>query len=236
MSDEDCPSRSEWEEIQHQLQTDPTAFKRLIEPQLRRQYQQALEALRVKMQKPRREREDVWKKLTKLETSGDPALEHIPSLIELERTTREAGGTAYIDVEIAVFKALAQLSHPDLIPFLLEAFQYRRRQDSFGGRRRAYAVDITATIAARTGAPQALAALDEMLAHPDPKLRGEALIVIYEVYGRNEVDLPSSLLDRFWELGLEDPNRRVRQSALAALQHLGYISYEDAMEYLKGKG
>jgi hypothetical protein len=31
--------------VLHLLQTDPDAFERLIEPQMRRQYQQALEAL-----------------------------------------------------------------------------------------------------------------------------------------------------------------------------------------------
>jgi hypothetical protein len=218
------------------LQTDPAAFERIIEPQLRRQYQQALEALCAEMQNPHRERAVVSQRTTRLVTSGWPSPEHIPTLIELERITREAGGTAYVHVEETVFREMARLSHPDLIPFLVEAFQYRRRYDKFAGRRREYAVDIAATIAARIGDPQAITALGEMLADPTPKIRGVALIIIYEAYEREGCDMPSSLLDTFWQLGRNDPNQRVRQTALAVLQRLGHISYEEAMEYLEDRG
>lgn len=221
--------------ILHLLETDQAAFERIIEPQLRRQYQQALEALCAEMQNPDREREVVWKKLSSLETSGRPAPEHIPTLIELERITREAGGTAYCAVEETVFKEMASLSHPDLIPFLVEAFQYRRRYDNFAVRRREYSVDIVAVIAARTGALQAIAVLGEMLADPTPKIRGVALDIIYEAYEREGCEMPPPLLDYFWQLGRDDPDRRVRQTALAFLQHLGHVSYEEAMEYLEGR-
>ena len=214
------------------LETDPAAFERIIEPQLRRQYQQALEALHAEMQNPHRERAAVSQRITKLLTSGRPAPEHIPALIELERITREAGGTAYVKVEATVFREMARLSHPDLIPFLVEAFQYRRRYDNFAGRRREYAVDIAAVIAARTGVPQAIAALGEMLAHPTPEIRGMALVIIYEAYEREGCDMSSSLLDHFWQLGRSDPDHRVRQTALAFLQRLGHISYQEAMQYL----
>jgi len=221
--------------ILHLLETDQAAFERIIEPQLRRQYQQALEVLCVEMQNPDREREVVWKKLSKLRTSGRPAPEHIPTMIELERITRETGGTAYVAVEETIFEEMASLSHPDLMPFLVEAFQYRRRYDKFAGRRREYAADIAATIAACTGAPQAMAALGEMLADPTPRIRGVAMIVIYEAYERAGNDMPPPLLDYFWQLGRDDPDRRVCQTALAFLQRLGHVSYEEAMEYLEGR-
>ena len=221
--------------ILHLLETDQAAFERIIEPKLRRQYQQALEVLCVEMKNPDREREVVWKKLSKLKTSGRPAPEHIPTMIELERITRETGGTAYVAVEETIFEEMASLSHPDLIPFLVEAFQYRRRYDKFAGRRREYAADIAATIAACTGAPQAIAALGRMLADPMPKIRGVAMMVIYEAYERAGNDVPPSLLDTFWQLGRDDPDRRVRQTALAVLQRLGHVSYEEALEYLEGR-
>ena len=221
--------------ILHLLETDQAAFERIIEPKLRRQYQQALEVLCVEMKNPDREREVVWKKLSKLKTSGRPAPEHIPTMIELERITRETGGTAYVAVEETIFEEMASLSHPDLIPFLVEAFQYRRRYDKFAGRRREYAADIAATIAACTGAPQAIAALGRMLADPAPKIRGVAMMVIYEAYERAGNDVPPSLLDTFWQLGRDDPDRRVRQTALAVLQRLGHVSYEEALEYLEGR-
>ena len=217
------------------LETDQVAFERAIEPQLRRQYQQALEALCVEMQNPHRERATVSRRITRLETSGRPAPEHIPTLIELERITREAGGTAYVYVEETVFRAMARLSHPDLIPFLVEAFQNRRRYDKFAGQRREYAVDIAATIAARTGAPRAITALGEMLADPTPKIRGVALVIIYEAYEREGCEMPPDLLDQFSRLGRKDPDRRVRQTALAFLQRLGQISYAKALRYLEGE-
>jgi hypothetical protein len=156
-------------------------------------------------------------------------------MIEVERVTREAGGTAYVDVEDTIFKEMARLSHPDLIPFLVEAFQYRRRYDKFAGRRREYSVDIVATIAARTGAPQAISALDEMLADPKPEIRGVALVIVYEAYEREDWEMQPSVLETFWQLGRDDPDRRVRQTALACLQRLGHVSYAEAMKYLEGQ-
>jgi hypothetical protein len=217
----------------HLLETDPTAFERLIEPRLRQQYQEGLKALYVEMQNPHRERKVVSQLITKLHTSGRPAPEHIPTLIELERITRAAGGTAYVEVEETIFREMARLSHPDLIPFLVEAFQYRRRHDNFAGRRREYPVDVAAVIAARTGAPQAITALGKMLADPTPRIRGVALVIIYEAYEREGCDMPPALLDYFWQLGRDDPDRRVRQTALACLQRLGHIGYAEAIKYLE---
>ena len=35
------------------------------------------------------------------------------------------------------------------------------------------------------------------------------------------------MLDLLWQLGRNDPSRRVRQTALAFLQRLGQVSYEE---------
>lgn len=220
------------QELQHLLNTDPTAFERLIAPRLHQRYQQALEALCVVLQNPRREREVVREHLRVWLTSGPPAPQHIATLVELERITRERGGTAYVEVEQRAFEELARLTHPDLIPFLLEAFHYRRKRDQFGGRRREYAVDIVSMIAARTGDSAAVAALAEMLADPDPEIRGITLHIIYEVFERAGVDLPPAVRALFRKLGCEDPDRRVRQTALAWLQRMGQISYQEAPAYL----
>lgn len=220
------------EELQRQLAADPTAFERLIAPRLQQQYQRALEALCLVMQDPQRKREVVREHLNAWLTSGRPALQHIPALVELERITREAGGTAYVEVEQRVFEEMARLTHPDLAPFLLAAFQYRRKRDQFAGRRREYAADIVAGIAARTEAPAAFSALAEMLADPTPEIRGVVLHIIYEAYEREGVAMPQPVRDLFWKLGREDPERRVRQSALAWLQRMGEISYAEALRYL----
>jgi len=221
--------------ILHLLETDPAAFERLIEPIMHRQYQAALAALRAGMENPARERKAVWGLLTALETSGRPAPQHIPALVELERIARETGGTAYCAVEETLFKEMAQLNHPDLVPFLLEAFRYRRPRDQFAGRRCEYSADVTVAIAARTGEPQAIAALGEMLADPTPKIRGITLVVIYEAYEREGCEMPPSLLDHFWRLAREDPDQRVRQTALAFLQRMGQVNCEEALRYLEGE-
>ena len=220
------------EDLMRLLDTDPTAFDRLIVPRLHKQYQQALEALCVVMQNPNRERKVVREHITAWLTSGQPAPQHIPTLAELERVTRERGGTAYVQVEQRVFEEMVQLSHPDLVPFLLEAFRYRRKRDRFGERRREYAVDIVSVIAARTRDSAAVAALVEMTADPKPKVRGIALHVIYEAFEREGVDMLPAVLDLFWKLGREDPDYRVRQMALAWLQKMGQIGYEEALDYL----
>lgn len=43
-------------------------------------------------------------------------------------------------------------------------------------------------------------------------------------------------MDRFWQMAEEDRARKVRQTALAVLQRLGLISYEEAMARLEGTG
>ena len=222
-------------ELKYQLHTDPIAFERLIAPRMRQQYQRALEALCVVMQDPQRTRETVREHLHAWLSSGRPAPQHIPALAELERITREAGGAAYVEVEQRVFEEMAQLAHPDLAPFLLAAFQYRRKRDQFAGRRREYAVDIVARIVVRTEDPGALSALAEMLADPTPEIRGVVLHIIYESYESEELDMPQPVRDLFWNLAREDPDRRVRQTALAWLQRMGEVSYAEALRYLDPK-
>ena len=163
---------------------DEETFRRIVEPQLRRQYQQALEALCAEMKNPDRERKVVWQRISQLMTSGILAQEHIPTLVELERIAREAGGTAYVEVEQTVFEEMAKLSHPDLVPFMIEAFRYRRRYDNFAVRRREYSVDVVAVVAARTGDARAIAAMGEMLEYPAAEVRGVSLDIIYEAYER----------------------------------------------------
>jgi hypothetical protein len=153
------------------------------------------------------------------------------------------GGTAYTDVEKMVFEALTELSSklnaddaeiPVLLDFLGEAFRYQRKHDKFAARRRDAALEIAATIAARTGHERALALLHEALAHPTPKIRGVAAIVIYETYEWLGCDVPSELVDRFWQMAEEDRAKKVRQTALAVLQRLGLISHEEAVAHLEG--
>ena len=209
------------------------AADRVIKLQFQQQYQEMLEVLCETMQDPDREREVVREQAGKLRGSGRPAPRHIPTLIKLERITREAGGTAFVDVERMGWEALSQLSHPELVPFLLEAFHYHRRHDNFGGRRRDWAVEITATIAARTDDPQALDALQEMLSASKPPIRGKALIAIYETYDWEKRELPAEVIERCWDMAENDRSGKVRQTAVAVLQRVGEVTYEEAMAYLE---
>jgi len=153
----------------HLLETAPefrTEFDRYIEARLRKQYGEALRELRAVMQNPDREREAVWKLITRVQTSGWPTPEHVPALIELERMARETGGTAYTNVEEMVFEELNRLVRREgesiakvreLLPFLGQAFRYLRKYDQFAARRRDAALEMTASIACLTGDKRALA-------------------------------------------------------------------------------
>ncbi len=222
-------------DVLHRLER--IAFDRLLKLQFRQQYQEALEVLCETMQNPDREREVVWKRLSKLKTSGRPAPEHLPTLIKLERITRETGGTAYVEVDKTVFEELARINHPETIPvdFLLEAFRYRRRYDNFARRRSAYAVELAATIAAQTDDVEALDALVEMLSDPKADIRGKAMVTLYNTYEWQGCKIPPILLDRLWDAARNDRSRKVRQTALAVLQRVGKVSHEEAMEYLEEK-
>ncbi len=240
---------AEW--LGHLLETDPAfraEFDQHVKAQLRVQYDQALRDLHAEMRNPDREREVVWQLISKVNTSGLPAPEHVPALIELERTTREVGGTAYVAVEGMIFEALSSVTGRHLcetwaentteahalLSFLEEAFRYRRKYDSFAARRRDASLEMAATIAARTGDERALALLHEALSRPTSKIRGVAAIVVYETYEWLGCDVPQELVDRFWQMAEEDRGKKVRQTALAVLQRLGLISYEEAMARLEG--
>ncbi|MFQ5812174.1 MAG: hypothetical protein ACE5I2_03125 [Anaerolineae bacterium] len=239
------------ERLGHLLDTDPAfraEFDRHVKAQLRVQYGQALRDLHAEMHNPDREREVVWRLISKVETSGLPAPEHIPALIDLERTTREVGGTAYVRVEGMIFEALGSVVSRHLceawaentaetrvlLSFLEEAFRYRRKYDGFTAGRRDASLEMAATIAARTGDERALALLQESLSHPTAKIRGVAAIVVYDTYEWLGCDMPQELVDRFWQMAEEDRGKKVRQTALAVLQRLGLISYEEAMRRLEG--
>ncbi|MCP4535870.1 MAG: HEAT repeat domain-containing protein [Chloroflexi bacterium] len=219
------------------------AADRVIKLRFRPQYQEALEVLCETMQNHDREREVVWKQISKLKRSGSPTPEHIPTLIELERITREAGGTAYVDVDRTVFEELARIDRPAMIPidFLLESFRYRRRYDNFARRRRVHAVKLAVTIAARTGDIKALDALIEMLSDPKSNIRGEAIVALYNAYKWECGDydeqnrMPAMLLDHIWDAARNDRSRQVRKTALTVLYHMGEVSYEEAVEYLEKK-
>lgn len=239
------------ERLGHLLDTDPAfraEFDRHVKAQLRVQYGQALRDLHAEMQNPDREREVVWRLISKVNTSGLPAPEHIPALIGLERTTREVGGTAYIAVEGMIFEALSSVvsrhlcetwaenavETRGLLSFLEETFRYERKYDNFAARRRDASLEMAATIAARTGDKRALALLHEALSHSTAKIRGVAAVVIYETYDWLGCDMPQELVGRFWQMAEEDRGKKVRQTALAVLQRLGLISYEEAMARLGG--
>lgn len=204
---------------------------------LQQQCQEALQTLCETMKEPDREREVVWEQLSDLRTSGSPGREHVTTLIELERITRESGGTAYMEVDKTVFDELERMDRPGAIPvgFLLGAFQYRRRYDNFARRRRARAVKLTATIVAQTGSAEALDALIEMLSDPRADVRGEAVVTMYNTYEWQGCQMPQVLVDQLWDAAQND-TRQVRQTALAVLQRVGAITYHEAMAYLDGEG
>lgn len=47
--------------------------------------------------------------------------------------------------------------------------------------------------------------------------------------------MPQVLVDQLWDAAQND-TRQVRQTALAVLQRVGAITYDEAMAYLDGEG
>lgn len=215
--------------------TDPyRGVPKEIRAVLQRQYQEALETLCETMKDPDRERKVIWEQLIDLQTSGIPDPSHIPTLIELERITRETGGDAYMKVDRTVFNELERIGRPEEIPvgFLLDAFQYRRRYDNFARRRRAWAVKLTATIAAQTGSAEALDALIEMMSDPRADVREKAIITMYSTYEWQGCEMPKILIDQLSDAAQNDA-RQVCQTALGVLQRAGAVSYDEAVAYLE---
>jgi hypothetical protein len=211
-------SESEWE-----------AVERRLAPILRRQYHDALDALLAVLKDPQRERQTVWEGTSRLQASGIPEPEHISDLVGVARQARE-GGIAYAHAEQAIFEALTRLNHPDLLPFLAEAYDYTRAHDLFAGRRRAYAVDMVATMAIRLKLPEAYAWLGKILAQPDAKRRGTALVIIYEAFDRDYGDFTPEMQTVFQRASQADPDRRVRQTALACLLRMAQANHPETEE------
>ena len=217
------------------IDTDPyRGVPKEIRAVFQRQYQEALETLCETMKNPDRERKATLEQLSDLQSSGIPDPSHIPTLIELERITRETGGDAYMEVDKTVFDELERIDRPEEIPvgFLLDAFQYRRRYDNFARRRRAWAVKLTATIAAQTGSAEALEALIEMMSDPRPDVREKTIITMYNTYEWQGCEMPQVLIDQLWDAAQNDA-RAVRQTALGVLQRAGEVSYDDVRAYLE---
>ncbi len=186
---------------------------RLIKPILQKQYGNALAALYPVMQNRDRTRKEVSEALSGLHKNGSPAPQHIPALIELERVTRETGGTAYGRVEKALFEEMERLRHPDLIPFLAEAFVYGRRYDSFARSRRMWAAYIMAEIAGAMDNLEAFAALSEMLSNPKADLRQIALDTVYNAFVADGGTLPAALVDVIGRLAAGALDEDVRRAA-----------------------
>lgn len=194
---------------------------------LRQGYQQALETLCETMKNPDRERDEVRERLRDLTTRGRCLEEHIPTLMRLERITRETGGTGYMEVERTIFKELEGIDHPDLPSFLLEAFQYRRRYDNYAGKRRARALELTVMISIRTETAEAIDALIEMLSTPRDEVRDEALKLLYHTYQWEEYPIPPALVEHIHKMAAEDTSEDVLATAHAILEVLGEITYNE---------
>ena len=207
-----------------------TQLEHYIKVTLEQQYGAALHDLNRLMQNPERTRDDIYELSGKLETSGTPTLKHLPALMALECTTREAGGRGYSRLEEIIFKqiyrvvARTNLSQHEnevqqLLTFLEGAFRYKRQYDSFATLRRHSSLNLAAAIAASTENPQALALLHEALAHPVAKVRRAAIVIIYKRYRDWGTDIPADIRARFEQMANTDRAKNVRQTALAVVKH-----------------
>jgi vesicle coat complex subunit len=72
-----------------------------------------------------------------------------------------------------------------------------------------------------------------MLSASKPPVRGKALIGIYKAYDWEEKELPAEVIEHCWDMLENDRSGKVRQTAVAVLQRVGEVSYEEAMAYLE---
>ena len=206
-------------------------FDNYIQAELRRQYVTALQELNKMMQNPERNKDEVLSLSSKVSYPGKPTVEDLSALIELERHTRQARGTAYHWVEKTVLKQLSDLIKQDeliqnekqleeLLAFLKDTFYYTRKYDKFAPQRRFIALKMTARIAIRSENEERLALLHEALADSTAKIRGEAIIHIYEAYEWLGCDMPTSFVDRFKQMADSDRSKKVRQIAQTVLRKM----------------
>lgn len=221
-------------QIRQLLENDPqfkAEFDNYIEAELRRQYVAALQKLNDMMKDPERDKNEALSLSSKVSYPGKPTVEDLSALIELERHTRQVPGTTYHWVEKTALKQLSDLIKQDeliqneeqleeLLAFLKDTFYYTRKYDKFAPQRRFIALKMTARIAIRSENEERLALLHDALTDSRSKIRGEAIIHIYEAYQWLGCDMPTSFVDRFKEMADSDRSKKVRQIARGVLQKL----------------
>ena len=143
------------------------------------------------------------------------------ALIELARTARTVRGPGSQYVEELALQALVEVADVQTLPFLAECFRFSRPHDGSAGHRRAIVLRGIATIGLLTRQAEALALLDEGLAHKTVRVRLAACRAIAEVVGMASVGLPITVAAKLEQLAIHDPARDVQLSARLALEAAG---------------
>jgi hypothetical protein len=156
---------------------------------------------------------------------GSP--EDLAALIELARTARTVRGPGSQYLEELALQALVEVADVQVLPFLAECFQFSRPHDGSAGHRRVLVLRGIVTIGLLTRQAEALALLDEGLAHTSARVRRAASQAIAEVRGMAAVGLPVTVAAKLEQLAHHDPARDVQVSARLALEATGpSTSYE----------
>jgi len=144
--------------------------------------------------------------------------DEVATLIEVARTARTVRGPGSQYIEAAALRALVDIADEEVLPFLVECFRFSRPHDGSAGHRRTIVLTGIATIALLTGNAEALAMLDEALAHSAVRVRLGACQAIADVAGMALVGLPASLAARLDHVARHDRSRDVRSGAAMALE------------------
>lgn len=144
----------------------------------------------------------------------------LAALLSLGELVARKKGPGCWEVERAVLEILCQQAGSEHVPFLSRRFRSKAGGKHSNDRRR-LALQALSGVAARTANDEALAVLEEGLAHHKKDTRGWAIGFLLDGYRYHGRPLPQSVIDRLQALVENDISPDVRVEAVMALASLG---------------
>ncbi|MDH5506059.1 MAG: hypothetical protein OEZ02_02430 [Anaerolineae bacterium] len=144
--------------------------------------------------------------------------EEMAALMELAVYIQGSHAVDCWEVQRVVLEILTERAELLHLPYLLETFYQKGKR---GDDRRRLALKALSRVAAHTGDPQALQALESGLAHVKKDTRGWSIGYLMDSYSCLERPLPQTVVQRLHTIAAQDPSPDVRVEAVSALAQLG---------------
>jgi hypothetical protein len=144
--------------------------------------------------------------------------EDIAALSTIAQTARTLRGPGSQRTEEAALRALVELADESTLPFLIESYRFSRPHDGSSGHRRAIVLTGIVTIALLYGNAEAVALVEEALAHGTQRVRVATCRALEEVIRISGRGLPDSLTTQLEHIARHERGRDLRVNAQLALQ------------------